>query len=141
MAELKLNLTDRYITTTYEITGRPGFCIDIIEDRAQLEWDVFLWHKSYGIKSHMFGVDMAGMPINEIRQMALANIDQGISYYIEEYAPELSAENAIELLYADYDGEKLENPEHGKLLECRQEAYHDVYVYEDGYEEYRPIGD
>ncbi len=30
---------------------------------------------------------------------------------------------------------------HGKLVEVRQEAYHDVYVYEDGYEERFYIGD
>lgn len=35
---------------------------------------------------------------------------------------------------------KSENP-HGKLVEYRFEAFHDVKVYEDGYEEWFPIGD
>ena len=30
---------------------------------------------------------------------------------------------------------------HGKLIEYRFEAYHDVKVYEDGYEEWYYIGD
>lgn len=33
------------------------------------------------------------------------------------------------------------NREHGALLEYRQEAYHDVYVFEDGHEERHYIGD
>lgn len=33
-----------------------------------------------------------------------------------------------------------ENP-HGKVVEVRQEAYHDVTVYEDGYEERFYIGE
>lgn len=35
---------------------------------------------------------------------------------------------------------KYVNP-HGKCVGYRQEAYCDVYVYEDGYEEYEDIGD
>ena len=31
--------------------------------------------------------------------------------------------------------------EHGRVVERRQEAYHDVIVYEDGYEESYYIGD
>lgn len=30
---------------------------------------------------------------------------------------------------------------HGRLLTVRQEAYHDIYVYEDGFEERDYIGD
>lgn len=31
--------------------------------------------------------------------------------------------------------------EHGKCIDYRQEAYHDVHVFEDGYEERFYIGD
>lgn len=31
--------------------------------------------------------------------------------------------------------------EHGRCVEYRQEAYHDVHVFEDGYEERLYIGD
>ena len=31
--------------------------------------------------------------------------------------------------------------EHGRCIEYRQEAYHDVHVFEDGYEERTYIGD
>lgn len=34
----------------------------------------------------------------------------------------------------------IEEP-HGKLVELRQVAYHDIYVYEDGYERRVYIGD
>lgn len=30
---------------------------------------------------------------------------------------------------------------HGKCIDHRAEPYHDVYIYEDGYEEWEQIGD
>lgn len=63
---------------------------------------------------------------------------------------------AIELGYSDFEiaygfltGEIIPDrdhltpteKEHGKCIDYIQNAYHDVYVYEDGYEEYRYIGD
>lgn len=33
------------------------------------------------------------------------------------------------------------DPVHGKIVDYRQEAYHDVHVYEDGFEERFYIGD
>lgn len=33
------------------------------------------------------------------------------------------------------------NGEHGKCIGYRQDAYHDVHIYEDGYEERLYIGD
>lgn len=33
------------------------------------------------------------------------------------------------------------HPIHGELVSTRFDAYHDVYVYEDGHEEKRYIGD
>ena len=35
----------------------------------------------------------------------------------------------------------LPDPKHGKLVRVRQAAYHDIYEYEDGYEERFYIGD
>lgn len=39
------------------------------------------------------------------------------------------------------DDEEIINNEHGKLVQIRFDAYYDVYIYEDGHEEYFYIGD
>lgn len=41
----------------------------------------------------------------------------------------------------DYSALPPANEPHGKCIEYRFEAFHDVKVYEDGYEEWFPIGD
>lgn len=33
------------------------------------------------------------------------------------------------------------DPEHGKCVDVRHELYHNVYTYEDGFEEWDSIGD
>lgn len=64
----------------------------------------------------------------------------------------MTAEEAFSATYAFFNGEITEdelgkrfgkprkNP-HGNVVERRMEAYHDVVVYEDGYEDRYYIGD
>ena len=39
------------------------------------------------------------------------------------------------------DGEEYVDPEHGRIVDMRYDMYHNVTVYEDGYEERYNIGD
>ena len=51
-------------------------------------------------------------------------------------------EDGDESHFKDWGETKTPNEKlHGKVIECRCEAFHDVTVYEDGYEEYNYIGD
>ena len=64
----------------------------------------------------------------------------------------MMTEEIMDLLIAYWNGE-LEEEEigeafgepnygpHGKCVDCVQAAYGDWYIYEDGYEEFREIGD
>ena len=51
--------------------------------------------------------------------------------------------NALDLLdrVPEEEWNTMQNPIHGKLVRVRQAAYHDIYEYEDGYEERFYIGD
>ena len=69
-------------TITYAYAD--GFMIDIV--RLPELWEVWLYHRDYGIKSLMFGLIENDIEfIDELMDIVMANIDTYIPGYREEY--------------------------------------------------------
>ena len=48
-----MKMNSYYQTITFEIENEPGFMVDIVENAN--EYEAWLYHKDYGVKSLMFG--------------------------------------------------------------------------------------
>ena len=81
--------------------------------------------------------------MDEVNEIGYKTIDQVIkhveNYYLENEDEE---ENELDFLDMVVDDEiEYRHPIHGKVVNVRFEAFHDVTVYEDGYEERFYIGE
>ena len=78
-------------------------------------------------------VEQAAREQAEPRKEDTEETKSGLPKHIEE---------ALDLMDKDpKDLPPLQPGPHGKVVERRQEAFHDVIIYEDGYEEFYDIGD
>lgn len=66
-------------TTTYNYDG--NFYVDTVEQGNLIEF--WLYHKDYGRKNLMFGIDKKH--IEDIESIILANIDKSIALYKIDY--------------------------------------------------------
>ena len=64
---------------TYEFSN--GFIVEISKEEANTEF--WIYHKMYGIKEMMFGIPNEYAALNE--EIMLANVQQHMDYYEEEY--------------------------------------------------------
>lgn len=86
------------ITRTYEY---GEWMIDIVENQEL--YDVYLYHPEYGIKDHMFGLlKSQELPAGKMDLKMALDLVEGnlenqpyIEHYIEDYAPELSEDDAL----------------------------------------------
>lgn len=60
-----------------------GFYVEIWV--KPMEFDAWLSHAKYGVKSYMFGSPVDNTSFEEFKDMVEANIDEYIEYYENEY--------------------------------------------------------
>lgn len=90
---MKLNIIDSTITRTYTIGGCDGFMIDIVDHGG--EYEAFIYHEDYGIKSLMFGCSKTqkygdvymNMSLDEFKDLVISNLETEnyIQFYINDY--------------------------------------------------------
>ncbi len=73
----------------YELDGQyDGFCVEVHNSKSETE--LYLYHKRYGIKELMIGVNLVSNEW-EIKQLIDGYIDECIESYIDEFAHEETA--------------------------------------------------
>lgn len=68
-----------------------GFCIEILKDEDMIE--IFLYHKQYGIKSLMFGLNKTFENELNLYNIIANNIEEEIAMYAEKFMDDHYYEN------------------------------------------------
>lgn len=61
-----------------------GFLVDIVT--RDDEYEVWLYHQNYGVKSLMFGVSNLNTSYNDFLSMVIYNVEDYVLFYCNEYA-------------------------------------------------------
>ena len=73
--------------TAYELDGRfDGYCIKILKGEETIE--VFLYHKQYGVKSLMLGLNKTFKNELNLHNIIANNIEEHIATYAAEFMDE-----------------------------------------------------
>lgn len=69
-------------TTTYKY--RDGFFVDAVKHDDM--WETYVWHKDYGVKDLMFGVDENQVEsMDDLLDIIMANVEEYIFIYASQY--------------------------------------------------------
>ena len=76
-----MTITSNYKTETYDCDN--GYLIDIVTTPE--EYQAWISHKAYGVKSHMFGMPVEQQSYDEFREIVESNADEYIEFYRDDY--------------------------------------------------------
>lgn len=69
-------------TTTYKY--RDGFFVDVVKHDDM--WETYVWHKDYGVKDFMFGLDENQVEsMDDLLDIIMANVKEYIFIYASQY--------------------------------------------------------
>ena len=79
--------TESQIIKTYTY---GDFCIDVLKNtlRGVENYEAWIYHKEYGIKSHIIGLRVCDVSYTQFLMMIFDNIEEDIRFYTDEYMDE-----------------------------------------------------